>query len=78
MKSTPSLAVIAFPGNNSETETARAAQKNGFEAEIIRWNEVEKVGAFDAYILPGGFSFEDRGRAGAIAAREPIFKALRA
>ncbi len=78
MKSIPSLAVIAFPGNNSETETARAAQNNGFEAEIIRWNEVDKIGSYDAYILPGGFSFEDRGRAGAIAAREPIFKALRA
>ncbi len=77
MKSNPTLAVIAFPGNNSETETARAAQKNGFEAEIIRWNEVDKIGAYDAYVLPGGFSFEDRGRAGAIASREPIFEALR-
>ena len=78
MKPNPSLAVIAFPGNNSETETARAAQKNGFEAEVIRWNEVDKIGSYDAYVLPGGFSFEDRGRAGAIAAREPIFVALRA
>lgn len=77
MKSNPTLAVIAFPGNNSETETARAAQNNGFEAEVIRWNEVEKIGHYQAYVLPGGFSFEDRGRAGAIAAREPIFAALR-
>lgn len=78
MNSKPTLAVIAFPGNNSETETARAAQKSGFEAEIIRWNEVKKIGNYQAYVLPGGFSFEDRGRAGAIAAREPIFSALRA
>ncbi len=77
MKSTPTLAVIAFPGNNSETETARAAENNGFKAEIIRWNEVDKIGQYEAYVLPGGFSFEDRGRAGAIAAREPIFEALR-
>jgi len=77
VKSTPTLAVIAFPGNNSETETARAAENNGFKAEIIRWNQVDKIGSYDAYVLPGGFSFEDRGRAGAIAAREPIFKALR-
>lgn len=77
VKPNPTLAVIAFPGNNSETETARAAERNGFEAQIIRWNQGDKMGKFDAYILPGGFSFEDRGRAGAIAAREPIFEALR-
>lgn len=74
----PTLAVVAFPGNNCETETARAAERNGFEATTLRWNQVDKIGAFDAYILPGGFSFEDRGRSGAIAAREPIFEALRA
>ena len=78
MNSSPTLAVVAFPGNNCETETARAAERCGFKASILRWNQVEAVGAFDAYILPGGFSFEDRGRSGSIAAREPIFEALRA
>lgn len=73
----PTLAVIGFPGNNCEIETVRAAERNGFEAQWIRWNQVDLVGSFDAYVLPGGFSFEDRGRAGAIAAREPIFDALR-
>lgn len=73
----PTLTVIAFPGNNCETETARAANRNGFEANIIRWNQPEEVGKSDAYILPGGFSFEDRGRSGALSAREPIFDALR-
>lgn len=74
----PTLAVIGFPGNNCEIETVRAAERNGFQAQWIRWNQVDLVGGFDAYVLPGGFSFEDRGRAGAIAAREPIFEALRA
>ncbi len=73
----PTLAVIAFPGNNCEIETQRAAARNGFEAEIVRWNEPEKIGNFDAYILPGGFSFEDRGRSGAISAREEIFDKIR-
>ncbi len=74
----PTLAVIAFPGNNCEIETQRAATRNGFAAKIVQWNEPEKVGNFDAYILPGGFSFEDRGRSGAISAREAIFDAIRA
>ncbi len=73
----PTLAVIGFPGNNCEIETVRAAERNGFSAQWIRWNQIDQVGNFDAYVLPGGFSFEDRGRAGAIAAREPIFDALR-
>lgn len=75
--SKPTLTVIAFPGNNCETETARAATRNGFETKVIRWNQPEEVGKSDAYILPGGFSFEDRGRSGALSAREPIFDALR-
>ncbi len=74
---TPKLAVITFPGNNCETESLRAAKRNGFEAELVLWNEPEKIGNFDAYFLIGGFSFEDRGRSGAIAAREEIFDALR-
>ena len=73
----PSLAVVGFPGNNCEIETCRAAKRNGFEAEIIRWNQVDSVGAFDAYVLPGGFSFEDRGRSGVLTAHEPIFDELR-
>ncbi len=71
------LAVIAFPGNNCETESLRAAQRNGFKAELVRWNQPDKIGSFDAYFLCGGFSFEDRGRSGALAARDPIFDKLR-
>jgi len=74
---TPLLAVVAFPGNNCEIESLRAAKRNGFEGEIILWNEPAKIGKFDAYFLPGGFSFEDRGRSGMVSAREPIFDALR-
>ena len=71
------LAVIAFPGNNCEHETARAAKRNGFNAEILRWNDIEKIKNYEAYILPGGFSFEDRGRSGVLASREKIFDALK-
>lgn len=73
----PRLAVITFPGNNCETESLRAATRNGFEAELVLWNEIEKIGKYDAYFIIGGFAFEDRGRSGAIPAREPIADALR-
>jgi len=73
------LAVIAFPGNNCEIETARWVERAGFSAKIFRWNQSEEIKKFsaDGYILPGGFSFEDRGRSGSIAARESIFDVLR-
>lgn len=72
-------AVIAFPGNNCEIETARAARRNGFETQIFRWNQIEDFQKFmpDFVILPGGFSFEDRGRSGVLASKEPIFDELR-
>lgn len=67
------LAVLQFPGSNCEYETARAAQAVGFDVDVIRWT----VGAqtfhkYDAYILPGGFSFQDRVRSGAISAKLPV------
>lgn len=69
------LAVIQFPGSNCEYETERAANAQGFDSEIIRWNiEKTKFESFDTYILPGGFSFQDRVRAGAISAKLPILE----
>ncbi len=71
--------VIAFPGNNCENETRRACIRNGFDTEILRWNEIGKFKKSnpDLIVLPGGFSYEDRGRSGSIASREPIFDVIR-
>lgn len=69
----PRVAVIQFPGSNCEYETARAATYYGFSSEIVRWNVAQDtLSGFDAYILPGGFSYQDRVRAGAISAKLEI------
>lgn len=69
------VAVLQFPGSNCEEETARAVQAAGMEAEIFRWNRPPwELRRFDAYILGGGFAYQDRVRAGAIAAKEPILE----
>jgi phosphoribosylformylglycinamidine synthase len=68
----PTVAVLAFPGTNCEYESARACRAAGLEAEIIRWNQPQKLRAAEAFLLAGGFSFEDRVRAGAIAAKEAV------
>ena len=72
------VAVLTFPGSNSEEETLRAAQAAGMTAELVHWTaDLQTVRAFDAYILPGGFAYEDRVRAGAIAAHDRLMEAVR-
>ncbi len=74
----PKIAVLTFPGNNCENETVRALDSVGFDVQKIRWNESSKtLLSFDGVVIPGGFSFEDRGRSGVISAQEPIFRTLK-
>lgn len=66
------VAVVQIPGVNCEYETARALEAAGLGARIVRWNEPASVWSeFDGYVIPGGFAFQDRIRAGAIAAKLP-------
>jgi phosphoribosylformylglycinamidine synthase I len=64
------IAVLVFPGTNSEDETLRLLLDCGGDAELVHWSKAEKLADFDAYVLPGGFAHEDRVRAGAIAAHD--------
>ncbi|MBW2984960.1 phosphoribosylformylglycinamidine synthase I [Candidatus Woesearchaeota archaeon] len=66
------IAVILFPGTNCENETARAVIEAGMKAEIIRWNAGVNLESYDGFVLPGGWSYEDRIRAGVISAQDPI------
>ncbi len=66
------VAVVQIPGVNCEYESARALEAVGLTARIVRWNEPASVWSeFDAFVIPGGFAFQDRIRAGAIAAKLP-------
>jgi phosphoribosylformylglycinamidine synthase len=69
------VAVIQFPGVNCEYETAAAVRTAGLEAELFRWNEdPELLERTAAVILPGGFSYQDRIRAGVVAAKDRIME----
>ncbi|MGH8165114.1 MAG: phosphoribosylformylglycinamidine synthase I [Rhodanobacteraceae bacterium] len=70
------VAVLVFPGTNSEQETLRAARDAGMDAQLVHWSRAQNLAAFDAYILPGGFAYEDRVRAGAIPAHDPMMDAV--
>lgn len=66
-----------FPGNNCENETARAVESVGMKADILRWNDTKQLDSYDGYIIPGGWSYEDRIRAGVIAAQDPVMKVIK-
>jgi phosphoribosylformylglycinamidine synthase len=73
------VAVIQFPGVNCEAESVRALDRVGLEAEVFRWTrDPEELAGFDAYLLPGGWSYQDRVRAGALAAKDPLVDVLAA
>lgn len=73
----PRVAVIQFPGVNCEHETVRILAECGLDAALFRWNgDAGLFETFDAFVLPGGFSYQDRVRAGAVAARDPILERL--
>ena len=70
-------ALILFPGINREGDAARALQQASGSAPKIVWHaERELPARTDVVLLPGGFSYGDYLRCGAIAARAPIMKAV--
>ncbi|MBV9332375.1 MAG: phosphoribosylformylglycinamidine synthase I [Candidatus Eremiobacteraeota bacterium] len=66
------IAVPVFPGTNSEDETVRLLRDCGGDAELVHWTSAPALATYDAYVLSGGFAYEDRIRAGAIAAHDRI------
>ncbi|HZM16596.1 MAG TPA: phosphoribosylformylglycinamidine synthase I [Candidatus Krumholzibacteria bacterium] len=73
------VAVVEFPGTNCMHETAAALRAAGAVAEIVRWNAPAAAGAgFAAYVVAGGFAYEDRVRAGVIAAKHEILATIAA
>lgn len=75
----PRIGIIQFPGVNCEYETARALESAGMSASILRWNLAPAlIPDLDGFVLPGGFSYEDRVRAGAVAASDDVMETLMA
>lgn len=72
------IAIIEFPGLNCELETRRAIQDAGMEGVFVRWNDdTVKLTDFDGIVIGGGFSYEDRVRAGLIASLDPRMNEVR-
>ncbi len=72
MKST----VIIFPGSNRDRDMIAALTKISGHAPQTVWHAETEIPESDLIIIPGGFSYGDYLRAGAIAARSPVMDAL--
>ena len=70
-------AVVVFPGSNCDRDLATALAAVTGRAPAMVWHrETELPGGTDLVALPGGFSYGDYLRTGAIAARSPIMRAV--
>lgn len=71
------IAVIQFPGSNCDQDCLRAFTDGlKVEAQYV-WHKESSVSNFDGIVLPGGFSYGDYLRCGAIARFSPIMKAVK-
>ena len=71
------VAVIRFPGSNCDADALAAARLAGAEAGYV-WHRSADLGAADVVVLPGGFSYGDYLRPGAIARFSPVMRAVAA
>ena len=70
-------AVIVFPGSNCDRDMAVAlTQASGTKAQMVWHKDASLPDGLDVVAIPGGFSFGDYLRCGAIAARAPIMRAV--
>ena len=71
-----SVSVIRFGGSNCDRDAVAALAHLGVDAELV-WHEDGLPADSDGVVLPGGFSYGDYLRAGAMAARSPIVEEIR-
>jgi phosphoribosylformylglycinamidine synthase I len=69
------IGVITFPGSLDDVDAARAVRLAGGEP-VVLWHADDDLKGVDAVVLPGGFSYGDYLRAGAIAARAPLMHSV--
>jgi phosphoribosylformylglycinamidine synthase len=72
------FAVIVFPGSNCDEDAARAIRQVLNEPAELVWHQSGSLDGYDAVVIPGGFSYGDYLRAGAIARFAPVMAAVRA
>src|SRR5438477_12944313 len=72
------IAIIQFPGSNCDDDVFHVLSRvvPGSRARMV-WHKEAGIGPCDAVVVPGGFSYGDYLRAGAMAAHSPIMAAVK-
>jgi phosphoribosylformylglycinamidine synthase len=70
------VGIIRFPGSNCDRDVFHALELAGAEPEYIWWSKRD-LSDFEAIVIPGGFSYGDYLRAGAIAAITPVINGIK-
>jgi phosphoribosylformylglycinamidine synthase I len=71
------VGIVVFPGSNCDRDVNHVLNDViGLNTRYV-WHTQKSIDEFDALILPGGFSYGDRLRAGIIAAQSPIVEAIK-
>lgn len=71
------VGIVVFPGSNCDRDVHHVLNDViGISAQYV-WHMEKSIIDYDALILPGGFSYGDRLRAGVIAAQSPIVEAIK-
>lgn len=72
---TARIGVVTFPGSLDDRDTQRAVRLAGAEP-VALWHKDKNLGQVDAVVLPGGFSYGDYLRAGAISRFSPVMETV--
>jgi phosphoribosylformylglycinamidine synthase len=71
--------VVVFPGSNCDRDGATAVERStGAKVDMVWHQDSELPAGTDLIVLPGGFSYGDYLRCGAMAAQSPIMRAVKA
>ena len=71
-------AIVVFPGINRERDMAIALERSSGRKPRMVWHTETDLGGLDLVVIPGGFSYGDYLRCGAMAAQSPVMPAIRA
>lgn len=70
------VGVVVFPGSNCDRDAGNAWSENGFGETVYLWHDSADLQNVDAIVVPGGFSYGDALRAGAIARFAPLMESV--
>ena len=71
------IGVLRFPGTNCDWDIYKAVEESGQQPQFLWHQDLFKPEDFAGFIIPGGFSYGDYLRSGALAAHAPAMKSLR-